>query len=472
MRAAFARLRAIPLEYRVLVALFLVSRVLLRALGLRYSLQFDWMFLDDPATLQHHLFDSFLNFHVYPPGMNLLTGFLLALSPQDISGPAHILFVAMGLVLCTSLLYLLRALAVPRWWALGVTVAFMLTPAVIYFENLYIYTYPVAALVAAAGVCLHRALATGSRVAYSLLFVCALLLGVFRSTFHISWFLALLVLTLLLSGRARVRRVLACAAVPLALLVGLYLKNYVRFGSFGATSAGSANLSLVTVFRLPKQVREEWVRMGKLSPMAKISVYAPPRAYLPYFGSAHSDRWPELSQLEYSTGVPNYNHWFFMEANRLRRADVRTVLKERPDVYARAVVAGLQQLFGPSTRWHPATGKPKSPHFQHDQVLGGYTKTFERIVHSFPTRPVGLYWLLPVVLAIALGRAWQLRRSEARGELAILLYSVFQIVFIVLTSSLFTIGESARYRVEIEALVWCLTAYAVLVLARRARRVP
>jgi hypothetical protein len=483
MRAALTRIggwfQAIPLEYRALCALFVTSRIALRALGLRYSLQLDWMFLDDPARLEHHLFDSLVNFHVYPPGMNLLTGLLLKLSSPDIVGWAQILYAVAGLLLSGSLLYLLRAIGLPRGWALGVSLAFGLTPPALYFEHLYLYTYPTATLVCFAGACLHRALQRGSRAAFGLFFLCAALLGLLRSTFHLSWFFAMLVLALLLCGRAQRRRVLASAVVPLALLLCLYIKNYIRFDSFAATSAGGANLTLVTVSRMPKKMREDWVRSGKLSPFAKISVYAPPRAYLPYFESAFSERWPELSALEHSNGKPNYNHWFFMEANRRRAADARTVLAARPMEYARTVLLGLQQIFGPSTKWHPKTGKPQSPHHQHEQVLGRYAAAYNGFVHGWPRAPVGLYWLVPLLLAMALHRAWQLRAVAAgtaaeRAELGLLLFCMFQIFYVVVTSSLFTIGESARYRFQIETLIWILAAHAALRLARsvsrRARR--
>lgn len=461
---------AIPREYVALCVLFVGTRVALDALGLRYSLELGWMFLDDPAHLQHHLFDSLLRFHVYPPGMNFLTGLLLEVSPDDIVPWAHLVYAVTGLLLSGSLLYLLRAAGLSRGWAVGVAVAFGLTPQALYFEHLYLYTYPTAALVCLAGACLHRALLRGSAAAFVLFFLCGALLGLLRSTFHISWFFAMLALALLVVGRGRRRLVLASALLPLALLLSLYVKNYVLFDSFGATSAGGANLTLMTVARMPRELRKQWVDSGKLSPFASISVYAPPRAYLPYFESAHSERWPELSPLEHSNGRPNFNHWFFMEANRQRARDARTVLAERPMEYARTVLRGLAQIFEPSTRWHPQTGKPKSPHYQHDQALGRYTALYERLVHGWTRPRVGLYWLLPLVLAVALRRVWQLRASAAgtaaRAELGLLLFAGFQIVYVVVTSSLATIGESSRYRFQIEAMIWLLTAHAALCVAR------
>src|SRR5262245_41872695 len=108
------RLRAVPPEYWLLIVVFVASRLGLRAIGFHYSLELDWMFLDDPAKLEHQLARSLLDFHVYPPGMNLLTGLLLKLSPTHLADLTALVFAAAGLALAGSLLYLLRALGLPR----------------------------------------------------------------------------------------------------------------------------------------------------------------------------------------------------------------------------------------------------------------------------------------------------------------------------------------------------------------------
>lgn len=64
---------------------------------------------------------------------------------------------------------------------------------------------------------------------------------------------------------------------------------------------------------------------------------------------------------------------------------------------------------------------------------------------------IGLYVLLPPMLLWAFSHAWSLRRSDdadlrARG--ALLLFCLFQIVYVVAASSLLTALESARYRFQ------------------------
>src|SRR5688572_7276407 len=161
-------------------------------------LELDWMFLADPADLRERLLETVYYFHAFPPGMNLLTGFLLKLSEPHVAGLAHAVFIASGLLLTLSLLYLLRAIGLPRVAALVVAFGFALSPPTLFFENLYLYDYPVPALLACAGASLHRALCCGrgqERAAFwswfALFGVCALLTWL-RSGLQLIWYAATL----------------------------------------------------------------------------------------------------------------------------------------------------------------------------------------------------------------------------------------------------------------------------------------
>jgi hypothetical protein len=270
-------------------------------------------------------------------------------------------------------------------------------------------------------------------------------------------------------------RVLGAACAPGALLLGLYLKNFALFGVFGAASSGASNLAHVTVMRLPVAIRNEWIREGKLSPFAAQSVYASPRVYLPYFGTSESKRWPELNALDRpSIHQPNYNHWFFLEVGKARSKDARYYVRQRPLEYIHTVFASLVQIFEPSTIWHPADGKRHgSPHEQHRRVLGGYEAVYDRLVHGFPVRPVGLYAFLPIGFIVAFYRARSWLREQDRGALALgalVYFGLFQIVFVVALSSAFTIGESSRYRYQIESMIWLVAAVSLTGAFSRARQ--
>jgi hypothetical protein len=259
---------------------------------------------------------------------------------------------------------------------------------------------------------------------------------------------------------------MTAAIVPAVLLVALYGKNLWLFGEFAASTFGPASLTLVTVAHLPADVRDAWVRDGKLSPFAMTSVYAPPRDYARYFADPEHERWPsQLTRLEHrEVSAANFNHWWLLEVHRARRADVLYFLRDRPLDYVRNAAAGLGEMFGPSTAWHPRDGTPASPHYQHQQVLGRYEAWFNRLLHSVPVAQIGLYIFLPVVLVWTIALAWRLARagdpaSRARG--ALLFFCVFQIVYVVAASTMLTFLESARYRFQVEWAIWLITAVCI-----------
>src|SRR5262249_39977884 len=153
--------------------------------------------------------------------------------------------------------------------------------------------------------------------------------------------------------RADRRRLLLAALGPGVALLALYVKNLIVFGVFGAMTFGSGNLTTVTVRRLPKEVRDSWVREGRLSPRASVDIFAGPRAYAPYFETTENPKWPAvMNRLENPTlGAPNFNHWFYLDAAPKRRQDALFYLRERPLEYAGTVLESLKRFFQPSTEW-------------------------------------------------------------------------------------------------------------------------
>lgn len=472
-----ALLRVVEAEQGALALLFFVTRGVLHSLGLRLNFDIGWMFLSDPRWLREHLAASVFYFHAYPPGMNLLTGVLLKIGGEHAAGWALAVFWGLGLVLVESLYVLCRQAGVGRRSSFATAAAFSLTPACLYFEHLYLWEYPVAALLCLAGALFCAALKRSSSGVWAVCFLVCAAIGWVRSTFHLVWFVAMVALAVGLTRAGLRRRPLVAAIGPFALLLALYVKNLALFGFFGAMSAGAGNMTHVTVSRLPRELREEWGREGKLSPFANISVYAGPSAYSSYFRERQDPRYAgieDLNALERPTvHAANYNHWYFFEINEKRRADALFTLRERPQQYLATVWLGLQQIFSSSTHWHPYDQRNGSPHYEHRKVLGRYERAYDALVHQSLFEPVGVYVLLPLLVIWAgyrFVRRWRSATPSARVVAAGLAFSVAQIGFVVTVSSLFTIGESSRYRFQIEALIWVLGAACAARLWRRARQ--
>jgi hypothetical protein len=468
-------------EYGPLSLAFLATRVALSVAGLRFNLDLRWMFLEDVETLHHHLLQSIYYFHAFAPGMNLITGLLLKISAQHLLVLATGLFWSCGLVLTASLYTILSALGYGRRLAAALALAFALLPQTLFLEHLYLYTYLCAGVLCAAAALFHRALLRTSALAWFWFFFACTALGWLYTVFHLGWFALMLVLALLLGARVtgrfvrrRAAQLLIGAAVPALLLLGLYAKNYALFGVFGATSWGPSNMTLATTQQMRPPERERWIREGKLSPFAAVSVYSPPSAYLRLLPDGAHYPWPGSNELmRPSVGEGNYNHGLFLEVNEARRKDVAYYLEARPLDYLRRVFTkNLPGLFHSTTHWHPSDKRPTSPHREHRALLGGYESLYDRAVHSWPVPGVGLYVFLPLVLVWAAWSASARLRSgdpTTRASGALLGFCLLQILFVIAASSLFTAWETARYRYAVEPCIWILLTVALRAAHPRVR---
>jgi len=464
-------------EYAIVAVAFASTRLFLAALGLKFNFSLDWMWLSDPADLRDRLLETIYYFHAFPPGMNLLSGFLLKLGGDHAAVLARLLFSTLGLVLALSLYYVSRAVGLSTRVSAAVTLAVALLPQSIYFEHLYLYEQPVAALLCLSVALFHGALSRRSPTLWVAFFAACAAIGITRSTFHLVWFAAMIAIAMWVQpSRDRRRIVMTAAVAPAVLLVSLYVKNLIVFDTFSAFTYGPSNYAHVTVSALPPDVRAQWVREHRLSPFSTLSPYAGPREYLRVFSGPQPSGWPsQMTQLERpSVHAPNFNHWVILEANRHRNGDAFSYLRSQPLEYATRAVQGLRDLFTASTEWHPYTGSERSPHYEHRQVLGGYESLVNRLVHSFPVAPVGLYALLPLVMAWTARRSWQFMRSvdsHVMNRGAVLFLCLFNVAYVVAVSSMATFLESSRYRFQVEPLIWVLTAFCIAGLFRaRAHR--
>ena len=100
-------------------------------------------------------------------------------------------------------------------------------------------------------------------------------------------------------------------------------------------------------------------------------------------------------------------------------------------------------------------------------MLGGYETFYNRVVHGFPVAPIGLYAFLPLPMLWALRRARSLMRAgdaDAAARGVLLFFCLFQIGYVVAASSVFTFRESARYRYQVEAMIWLVSSLCVVSL--------
>lgn len=454
-----------------IAGLVLASRGLVYALGVRfYDQELDrYMSFLDVELLRTDLLRSVWYLHLKPPAMNLGVGLVLQGAGEDSTLVFAGLFLVIGLLLAVSLADVLRQLGVPRGAVLLLTVAYVVSPPVLLFENFLLHTYPAAALVMAVAACFGRALSTNRWQWWTMCFALGMVLCYTRSLYHFVWLLGLVGLALTLRWGHR-RRILGAAAGPLAGVVALYAKNLLLFGFFGVSSWLGISLAKGTVDRLPADTRSAWIEDGRLTPVAKVDPFAGPSAYRPHIEVPSPTGIPALDQERKRSGVPNYNHRLYPRASRAQLHNALTTVRRRPVEFFKTVGRDLLHWLSPATTWHPR-GPEGSPFRANRTVLGTYERAVNHILHvPVGGFRVGFAALVPVLLLI--GGMWG-RRDVRRGRLVLgglRLYAAGTGLYVAAVSCLVETGvELSRFRFTVDALLLVLAASLTVEVIRSVR---
>jgi hypothetical protein len=335
--------------YVCLAIVFAVSRTAYWLLGVRFDargVQHYFQFLD-PELLKHRLLESLFYLHTQPPGWNLFIGMVLKLFPESYAGAFHAIYLLLGLGICWASCYLMRAVRVSRWLAFGLSAWFVISPGVVLFENYLLYEYLVAFLLLAAAVALARFI-RDSRAIWAVAFFQSLLSLVYiRNLFHLVYFIAILAAFAWLVPK-RSRMVLACGVLPLLLILGLYVKNWVVFGTFSGSTWMGMNMDVITAHQLTSREASRFVESGVISPVSLRDLGSPIDAYGPYIQIPKRTGIPVLDDCVTSTGATNFNCSAFFQIQRSYTRDGLMLLKAYPVVYLRSLEAAWFSYFLPA----------------------------------------------------------------------------------------------------------------------------
>jgi hypothetical protein len=322
-----------------LLGTFGAAHVFYYLLGVRFddsSLLWYWQFLD-PELLKHNLWESLFYLHSQPPLFNLFLGLVLKAAPTAGRYVFHAVFLALGATLYLSLFGLQRRLGVSPGVAFAVSTLFLVSPSFILFEHLLFYTLPVAALVVLAALLFFEVAARRRAwVAVAFFAVVFLICGT-RHLFHLVYYLlAAGALVAFCAGNRK--KILAAAAVPFLLLFSIYLKNYVVFGEFTASTWTGMQFMQMTGYFLPPEELRSLQAEGKISPLATLPTFTDLTFYPPSYSEVDKFKdVPALAEAHKSTGPTNYNHLAYIAIAEQYRKDSWTILRYRPQTYPRAL---------------------------------------------------------------------------------------------------------------------------------------
>ncbi len=462
-----------------LLAVFAVSRLLYRWAGVRFIyLGFgNGPHVLDVALLQHDLGRSLFYLHAQPPLLNAYFGAVLN-SGLDVETTFTVVYLLIGAALAASMFLLMRALRVPAPLAFAVTTVFMVSPATVLYENWVMYTYPVMLFACASGLFFLSYLRT-RRTVYAVLFGTSVaLLGLTRASYHVVLVFAAVALLVAASGRTSWRRVLAASAIPLLLISGLYIKNWIVFGEPFASSWMGMNMANMVFSHSPPSLKEQAVREGTISRDAVRVPFKP----IPFYTDDRPDTGvPALDEIYKSTGGTNLNNREYVEISERYRSEVLSYIAANPVAYPRLVGYGLRIAAVPADDYGILRGNftPNVLRMRHlyrglllqprDSEMDS-TLLFQKTAHRVPEADqiawgIVLQYLAAFLVAPVLGYAWIRRRPTADpNRRATLVYLSLLVISVFVVSNALELGENQRLRAELDPVV-CVIATALVAAA-------
>lgn len=431
--------------------LYAATRVAFYALGIRFDAtpRYGFWQLLDEKLLRGDLLHSLLYLHSQPPLYNLFVGLGLKVAPEEPGWLFHGVHLVLGLLLTTCFYRLCERLGVARGVTLAALALFLVTPPSILFENWLFYSYPVAVMLLASALFAHRFFSSGRPLDAAVLFGLLGGLALTRSSFHAVW-LVLCTGLVLVARRDAWRRSLAAAALPLALVAAIYVKNAVLFGSPGTSSWLGMNVSRITTFAVPEEERRLLVERGELSELALMPPFQDLDVYPARYRQAEPSGVPALDAPIKSNGWVNLNHAGYIPLSRAYLEDARRVVLERPGDYLAAVRFAFLIFFSP-----PSASEFLNPNAAHIRPwVDFYYKAVFGFVFGFPIVPMAMMAAALAVCAHALWRpdAW------GRAERWTLLFVGLNLLYVMGVSTFLELWENNRFRFATAAPVLVLDA--------------
>ena len=468
--ASTARLRTRRRRYVLaIVAVFTASRYLYWLAGVRFdtwALTNSWQLLPEDL-LRHDLVGSLWYLHSQPPLWNAVIGATLHLPHAH--GLINIELVLCTLALTVLLFFTMLELAVPMPLAFVTATIFAISPTTVMYENWMYYTYPVALMSVGAVWCFARFMRT-KRVGYAAGVGALLaLLALTRASYHLVFVVAGAAAVVVVAPKLTRRRVLIAVGIPVIIVGGLYVKNYVVFGEPTASSWLGMNLAHSLLGNQPVAVKAD-VDRGKLSPQALTPAFIGLASYPVHRAPTGV---PALDRPEKGPGVNNYNNIAYIDVSRQYQKDAVEFIKLHPDLYVRTVADAFRTMFVPSSDFFGVrVDKPNFVHLRgaldfendllgqrreyHPPASGQLATTGAPDARDIAWLIVFAYGATLFAAAVVAVRSIRRRRWSVPG--ATLVFLAFIVTFSMFASNMFELGENMRFRLETDPLVFAATA--------------
>jgi hypothetical protein len=492
-----------PLKYSTLTlkywlaGLFLIINLFYYFLGVRFDYTPIYYFAQfiDTNLLKSNLFESLFYLHSQPPLFNFFLGVILNFFPDNLQLVFSLIYLGCGLLFTIVFFSLMVKLGTRPLLAFIATAIFIASPAFILYENWIYSTLFEILFLCLSALFLYQFIERNSLKSGIAFFSVLALLVLLRSSFHLLWF-AGVVCFIIVMNRSNWRRILIASAIPFLIILALYGKNFLLFGSFSSSSWIGMNLAEVALPAAPPQNLNELIQSGAISPIVKIPRLKDLDYYKQVIPIAAKTGIPVLDQeykyvplavLEYTqtTSAGNFNNLNYINiSNQYLRADLYFMLHQPLSTISKVAEGTIISFIPASHYWLFSLENLNSIR----PIDGLYTflidgDILQPLINSkspiwFQNSVFDISWfiLARFIISILFGVKLILNTKNNKSSKPFtitIFFLVSTIIYYTLVSNLFDFGENNRFRFDIDP--FCIIIFILFlqnVLLRFSKRLP
>ena len=273
----------------------------------------------------------------------------------------------------------------------------------------------------------------------------------------------------------------------IALILVLYLKNWVLFHAFTASTWAGMATGVVTSFQLTPEEADRLVRSGVVSPLAKIPPFSDLNLYAGFVDAAPATGIPVLDQAETSTGHANFNNLTYLKLHDLYLENSKAIWRHYPIAYVRSVTIAWFAYFLPTSDMHSFDDvRPKIHSFDRffNIIFFGQFRQADSRKDLREIKAAGGALMLPLytgvflIVGLPVLVLWALAqltlrrfRSRWKTEEAVLLgFMLFTILFATAVSNFLSSFENNRYRFVLDGYYTVIAGLMVTGLLTKGGR--
>ncbi len=453
--------------------IYLFSRIIFYIAGVRFDVSrlYGLDQIVDPLLLRERLFESIYYLHNQPPLFNLFIGLILKIFPQHYAFVFHIIYIALGLILTNSLFYLMTKMGVSTRISARTVILCVVSPPCLLYENWLFYTYPIVVLLLLSVLFLHVYIEQKNAFYGFMFFACLAFIALTRSVFHLVLFLTVAALMICLL-KHKVKQILLIALLPFIVLLTLYLKNYLQFGCFSASSALGMHISKIAREIITQQEMDVLIQQNKITGIVALRPFGELEEYQTFLKSIPRAGIPILDQEYKSSRKPNLNHLAYVSLSEKYCDDSIAIIKEYPLEYMKIVSYGFYNYFLPSNYYIFIHANRMKINFydriyniivygqfleRFDPMDFNYTKSI--IIHGFKMLlHCGIFIFAAYCLIFWYSISYLIKCSNERNsaKYAVILFIILNMTYITLVCNAMEFGENQRYRFLTEPMAFVL----------------